>query len=181
MNRNRFIMASVLFVALAWSAVGSGSERLYTPRYQDVSCPPEYPETRDWIERFMRVDHLGGRLKKLFGKAAPASISEVRLLKDESDAAVCSYFGELYDLAINIQHRIFDQSEAYYIHDVSFYQGGEFYFVAIGGGILMEKHPDTGQKVLVTSELNGVRVYDKKTLEVVDWELLYDETCPDTR
>lgn len=182
MQRRRLTASLIALAALMYSAHSLAAERIHSPRFQDRLCPPEYPEAREWIEGFIRVDHMGGRLRSLFGEAAPASISEITLLDDRADAAACSYLATLYDQLINTKVRISEQSDAYYLHDVSFYKGGDFYFVAIGGGVLTGENPHVqGQEVLWGSHVTGVSVYDKTTMEFVDWEWLYDELHPEEK
>ena len=54
--------------------------------------------------------------------------------------------------------------------------------MAIGGGVLTGENPHVqGQEVLWGSHVTGVSVYDKTTMEFVDWEWLYDELHPEQK
>ena len=155
---------------------GAAGDSIYNPRHIDRICPPEYPETRRWIEGFVRVSHMGGRLRQIFGSAAPASMAEVELLNDKDDRAACQHFARQYDNLINTQVRVFDGAEAWYLHDISFYKGGDFYFVAIGGGFIVDTNPENpDQEAAVFAEVDGVEVFYKGTFEFVDWESMEAE------
>ena len=184
---NAFTGIFIVLMIVTWSSLaiaqddGQRSLEIYTPRYHDQACPPEYPESRRWIEGFIRVDHMGGILRRFFGDATPESMQDVRLLVDKHDSDVCEYFRHLYDKMINKQVRLFEGAEAQYWHDVTFYEGGEFYFVAIGGGFLIEEDPEQpGKERFGKSRGSGVNVYLKQDFVNVPWAFLDDaDLCVD--
>lgn len=172
------IMSMVCVVSvLALSAFADAQDaprsgEIYNPRYTDRLCPPEYPDSQLKMLQFMTASPGFGihKLRKHFGDSAPASMEEIRLLNDADDAEVCEYFGLLLDKLINTQTRLFEGGKAEYWHDLTFYEGGDFYFIAISGGFLVQEHPDDPDKVRYGKHSgggDGMSIFHKDSLEQV--------------
>ncbi len=157
---------------------------IYEPRYIDRICPPEYPETRSFMEAFMRMDHWIGRFREVFPDAAPASMTNIKVLTDAEDAEACSFFTQRWERSINRQVRLFKDSQPYYLYDITFYKGGEFYFVVVGGGLLIEEDPDGSGEERRVGGYRDVYIYDQRDLTSIDWEpiwrMLQPESLQDT-
>ena len=163
------------FLSLALAETDQRSHEIYTPRYEDGACPPEYPESRARMEAFIQAAHMGGELRRFFGNAAPRSMQDVRRLTVEDHAGACAFLANQYDKMINTQVRLFDGSDAYYWHDLTFYEGGDFYFVAISGGFFIEEDPENpGKERIATRHGRGVEVLLKRDFIPVPLGFLSD-------
>lgn len=184
-NSILIIMFVLLVVAISGSVAAQSSQRsqdiykesrnIYKERYPDRLCPPEYRESREQMERFM-AGRRQEKMREHFGDSAPTSMSELQLLNDQEDAAACEYLSLMYDGLINKQVRLFEGGDALYWFDFSFYKGGDFYFVAIGGGFFIEENPETGVERIATNSAagSGMAVYRKKSFEKID--LAFEES-----
>ena len=149
------------------------SMEIYEQRYIDRFCPPEYPENQEHIIMVIELGHTGEKMRKVFGEAAPESMNDITLLSDETDPSACMHFSQKYESLINKQARFFDGGEAEYWHDLTFYQSSHFYFIVIGGGLLIQEDPNQpGNESVGTSSIGGIEIFYKDSLEWVDLELM---------
>lgn len=180
-KRLRFVSA-IFLAMIGYSFLSPGvaetderSHEIYTPRYEDGACPPEYPESRARMEAFIQAEHMGEELRRFFGNAAPRSMQDVRQLTVEDNAGACAFLANQYDKMINTQVRLFDTSEAYYWHDRTFYEGGDLYFVAISGGFFIDEDPENpGKERIATRRGGGVNVFLKRDFIYVPLPFLSD-------
>ena len=169
------LLAIVTAAATASAGERQSSLALHEQRFPELHCPPEHPETRTKIERFIRAEHKGGALQKLFGEAVPSSMDGLSLLTDEDHPIACDHFNRLYGTLIDRQGRLFDDGVAEYWHNVAFYEGGDFFFAVITGGYLRQEDPhNPGTFRIGTSGVTGVQVYIKPDFTPVPWQFLSD-------
>lgn len=168
-------LSALLFMS-ASSAQQFGSKWdsvIYEARYIDRICPPEYPETRSFMEAFMQMEHWIGRFQEVFPDVAPESMADIRVLTDAEDAEACSVFIHRWERSINRQVRLFEGSYPYYLYDVTFYKGGDFYFVVVGGGFLIEEDPDGSGEERRVGGNSGIYIYDQRDFTMIDWEPMW--------
>lgn len=146
---------------------------IYEPRHIDRICPPEYPETRSFMEAFMSMEHWIGRFREVFPDVAPESMADIKVLTDAEDSEACLFFTRRWERSINRQVRLFEGSDPYYLNDITFYKGGEFYFVVVGGGLLIEEDPDGSGEERRFGNHTGVIVLDPRNLTRIDWESMW--------
>ena len=182
------LIASATWTAFSWPVLavaddGKRSSNIYNPRYTQQLCPPEYPENRDKIRRFIDSHPRGEQLRSFFGDAVPTDSKDISLLTDDNDATACEALNRLYDRAINRQARLFDGAQAEYVYDFTFYEGGEFYFIIIGAGLRVQEDPNNpGKKRLLSDSAfpRGMTIRLKHDFGVVPLSFLDDaDLCVD--
>ena len=171
-------LALLAIVTVAATASAGERERslvLHEQRFPELHCPPEHPETRTKIERFIQAEHMGGTLRKLFGDEVPSSVDDLSLLTDADHPFACDHFDRLYGTLINQKGRLFDGAVAEYWHNVAFYEGGAFFFAVVTGGYLRQEDPQNpGEFRIGSSGVTEGQVFIKPDFTPVPWQFLSD-------
>jgi hypothetical protein len=153
------------------ASFGQESERIFketfAPRLVESVCPPEYQAARDQLEWYLEGSHWSSgpdikHLIKDFG-LRELSISDFEVLRDEKDAHACERRNEQFSKLMDRRIQFFEGVEPEYLYDIAYYKAGGFYFVVVGGGILIQEDPlNPGTEVFHAGHAAGrVFVYDR--------------------
>ena len=179
MKAKFFIVITISLMLIAFSSVFAQSKmpghHIDEKRYINSMCPPEYAANRNYLSRYLKADHLGGKLRRIFGESAPKSIDDIDLMRDETHGSGCWHFSQLYEQSINKQARFFEDGEAEYWHDFTFYQSSEFYFIVSSAGFLIQEDPNQpGKERMGWFSTDPLTIYDRHSLEPIQIDFMDD-------
>ncbi len=145
----------------------------FSPRHTNLICPPDYRTAQEQLEWYLEGSNwvIGPDLKHLIKDfdLQEFSIVEFEVLRDEYESRECECLNVEFSRLINQRIQMFEGVDPEYLYDISYYRAQGFYFVVIGGGILIQEDPRNPE----VEAFHGGHAAGKVFIFDKDWNQVY--------